>query len=129
MCRSKKLHLFEFFTLGFFNELCYKEDAEYGEEGIDGVSGADANAVFTRKHREAPSHNEVCTPLGEAANGDSHGTDTVVEHFAKHHPHDRTPRHGEERDVKVGGNQGDNACCIGEASIGIGIHEAYCKCA
>ena len=127
MCRSKKLHLFEYLALRFLDELCHEEDAERSEEGVYHVCRADADAVFTRKYREAPSDDEVGCPLGKSANGDCHGTDAVVEHFAEHHPHDRAPCCCKEGHVQVCGNQGDDARCFGETSVDIGAQEACGK--
>ena len=118
------LHLFEFLALRFLDELGHKEYAEDGEEGIDGVGGADADAALAGKYREAPGDDEVRAPLSKSAYGDSHGTDAVVEHFAEHNPHDRAPRHREEGDVEVRRDEGDNTRRAGEAAVGIRAQEA-----
>ena len=125
MCGGRGLHFFEFFALGFVDELRDEEYAERGEERVDQVRGSDPDAVLAGKHREAPGHDEVRAPLGKATDGDGHGADAVVEHFAQHHPHDRAPRCREEGDVEVRGDERDDAGGAGEAPVGVCTQEAY----
>ena len=121
------LHLFEFLALRLLDEPCHEEDAENGAERVDGVGGADSDTVFAGKHRESPGDHEVRKPLGKSANGNRDGTDAVVEHFAEHHPHDRSPRCGEEGNVEVRCNQGDDGGMSREASAFARTHEAERK--
>ena len=120
-----KLHGFEFDALGFFYQLGNEHKAYRGESRVNQVSRADADAVFADEDGERPTDQEVCTPLGKAANGDGDRTDAVVEHFAEHHPHHRAPSCCEEGHVEVCGKECDDTARMSEIACGIGTeHEA-----
>lgn len=108
------LHLFQRLALGLGRELGHEEDTDGGKCGVDQVGRADTNPVFTGENREGPTNEEVGTPLGKPANRYGDSANTVVEHFAEHHPHDRAPGGGEESHVEVCCNECDNASGVGK---------------
>ncbi len=118
-----RLHGFELFALGFVHQLGDEYKAYGGESRVNQVSRADADAVFANENGERPADQEVCTPLGEAANGDGDRTDAVVEHFAEHHPHHRTPCCSEECHVEVCREEGEDAAGAHEVAACIRTEE------